>query len=76
MYSTFWDNVSRYDDAAWKMMASYAALIAAIFFVYDKIGALWAGASLMTFSFIGLLLNIKHNWWFVRNMGLISNLQY
>lgn len=75
MYNNNWANISRSDDAAWKMIASYAALLAVVFFIYDKIGLWVAGIILMLFSFFGMLFTLNQNLWFVRNIGIISNLE-
>ncbi len=75
MYNHFWQNISRSDEATWKIMASFAALIAAVSFVYDKIGNIASGILLMIFSFIGLWLTANQNQWFIRNMALLSNIE-
>lgn len=75
MYDHFWENISRSDEATWKIMASFAALIAAVSFVYDKIGSIASGILLMIFSFVGFWLTINQNQWFIRNMGLLSNIE-
>jgi len=75
MYTVFWDNVSRAFDMAWKMMASYAALFAALSFIYQFFGAAIVLGLIIVFSFVSIGLALNANLWFVRNAALISNLE-
>jgi hypothetical protein len=75
MYSAFWDCVSRAEDSAWKMMAAYVALFASLYFFYPIIGPAATATIFIVFSFTAITLALQANAWFVRNMGLISNLE-
>lgn len=74
-YNKAWNNISRAEDAAWKMMAAYAGLIAGLSFVYDKIGVMGFLSILIIFSFFSISISMNANLWFVRNIGIISNIE-
>jgi hypothetical protein len=75
MYSAFWDCVSRAEDSAWKIMAAYVALFAGLYFFYQIIGAAAVATIFIVFSYTAIAFALRANAWFVRNMGLISNLE-
>jgi hypothetical protein len=75
MYSAFWDCVSRAEDSAWKMVAAYVALFVGLHFFYDVIGPAGVATIFIVFSYTAIALALRANSWFVRNMGLISNLE-
>jgi len=74
-YRKCWDNVSRAEDAAWKMMAGYATLLAGLSFVYEDIGSTGFLLIIIIFSFFSASLSMNANLWFVRNLSLISNFE-
>lgn len=75
MYSAFWDCVSRAEDSAWKIMAAYVALFAGLSFFYQAIGPAGAATIFTIFSYTTIGFALRANAWFLRNMGLISNLE-
>lgn len=75
MYSAFWDCVSRAEDSAWKMIAAYVALFAGMYFLHGIIGPGGVASIFIIFSFVAIVLSLRGNAWFLRNMGLISNLE-
>jgi len=75
MYNVFWSNISRAEEAAWKMLAVYAALFAGLSFALSTIGLVLFLVLIILFSFCGAALSLNANLWFVRNINLISNLE-
>jgi len=74
-YKKCWDNISRAEEAAWKMMAGYATLLAGLSFVYNDIGSTGFLLIIIIFSFFSASLSMNANLWFVRNIGLITNFE-
>ena len=74
-YNVCWNNITRAEDAAWKMMAAYATLIAGLSFIYKDIGAIGFLIIIIIFSYFSINISLNANLWFVRNMGIISNLK-
>ena len=75
MYSAFWDCVSRAEDSAWKMIAAYVALFAGMYFLYQIVAPGGVATIFIIFSFVAIILSLRANTWFLRNLGLISNLE-
>jgi hypothetical protein len=75
MYSAFWDCVSRAEDSAWKITAAYVALFAGLYFFLPVIGAAGVAVIFTVFSFTAVMFALRSNVWFLRNMGLIGNLE-
>lgn len=74
-YKICWANITRAEDAAWKMMAAFATVIAGLSFVYEQIGVVGFLLIVFAFCFFAILLSLNANLWFVRNIGIISNLE-
>ena len=74
-YKVCWNNVTRSEEAAWKMFAAYTAVFAGLAFASDAIGIAGFLSILTIFSFLAIALSLNANLWFVRNIGLISNLE-
>lgn len=74
-YKVCWNNITRAEDAAWKRMTAYATLIAGLSFVYSDIKATGFLIIIIIFSFFSISISLNANLWFVRNMGIISNLE-
>jgi len=75
MHEIYWNNISRAEDACWKMIAAYTALIAGLSFsipVIEYLGFLFV---FIPFSFLSVAISLNANLWFLRNIGLISNLE-
>ena len=75
MHETYWNNISRAEDACWKMIAAYTALIAGLSFSIPVIEYFGFLAVFIPFSFLSIAISLNANLWFVRNIGLISNLE-
>ncbi|MEM1990903.1 MAG: hypothetical protein QXO15_07125 [Nitrososphaerota archaeon] len=75
MHKVYWDNISRSEDACWKMTATYSALIAGLSLSIETIGYIGFLGVLIPFSFMSIAISLNANLWFVRNIGLISNLE-
>jgi len=75
MHTSYWNNISRAEDACWKMMAAYTALIAGLSFSIPTIGYVGFLAIFIPFSFMSVNISLNANLWFLRNIGLISNLE-
>jgi len=75
MYSAFWECVSRAEDSAWKIVAAYVALFAGLYFFYPVIGLGGVATIFIIFSYTAIAFALRANVWFLRNMGLISNLE-
>lgn len=75
MYSAFWDCISRAEDSAWKVIAAYIALFVGLHFLYQIIGPAGVATIFIIFSFTAVVFALRANLWFIRNMGLISNLE-
>ena len=75
MYSSFWDNVARAEDSAWKMFAAYIGVFAALHFFSSLIGVIGVLVVFILFSSMAVSLMIRANLWYARNLGLISNLE-
>jgi hypothetical protein len=75
MHSLYWNNISRAEEASWKMMAAYTALIAGLSVAVPTIGYIGFLAVFIPFSFMSISISLNANLWFLRNIGLISNLE-
>jgi len=75
MHEAYWNNISRAEDACWKMIAAYTALIAGLSISISVIGFAGFLAVFIPFSFLSVIISLNANLWFVRNIGLISNLE-
>lgn len=74
-YQVCWNNVTRAEEAAWKMFAAYTAIFAGLAFASGTIGIAGFLSVLSIFSFLAIALSLNANLWFVRNIGLVSNLE-
>lgn len=74
-YQVCWNNVTRAEEASWKMFAAYTAVFAGLAFASEIIGTAGFLSVLSIFSFLAIALSLNANLWFVRNIGLISNLE-
>jgi len=75
MHRSYWNNISRAEDACWKMIAAYTALIAGLAFSIPVIGYAGFLGVFIPFSFMCVVVSLNANLWFLRNIGLISNLE-
>ena len=75
MHKVYWSNISRAEDACWKMMAAYTALIAGLTFSVPFIGYSGFLGVFIPFSFMSVIISLNANLWFLRNISLISNLE-
>ena len=75
MHKAYWNNISRAEDACWKMIAAYTALIAGLSFSVPVIGYFGFLVVFIPFSFLSVTISLNANLWFLRNIGLISNLE-
>ena len=75
LYEASWNNVSKAEDSIWKIFAAYTAILAGLGLAIDVIGNLGFLLFVITFSFIGVYVAINGNSWFVRNMGIITNIE-
>lgn len=75
MYARFWDNVARAEDSAWRMFAAYIGIFAALYFFSSLIGVFGVLVVFLIFSSMAVLLMIRANLWYARNLGLISNIE-
>lgn len=75
MYETCWNNVTRAEDAIWKIIAAYTALFAGLSIAKPVIGSLGFILLIIVFSIAGMCVSMNANLWFTRNMGLISNIE-
>jgi hypothetical protein len=75
MYGEYWDNITRAEDSAWKIFASYTTLFAGLSLAYAIISDLGFLLLLLIFSFVAITMALRANLWFVRNLGLISNIE-
>jgi len=75
MYESSWDNVNRAEDSLWKIFAAYTALFAGLGLAIDTIGNFGFLFLITIFSFAGIFSSLTANSWFVRNMGIISNIE-
>jgi len=74
-YKACWNNVTRAEDVAWKMFAAYTAVFAGLSLSFGIIGITGFLSVFTIFSFLAISLSLNANLWFVRNIGLISNLE-
>ena len=74
-YKICWSNITRAEESAWKMFAAYTAVFAGLSFTYDIIGATGFLVVIVIFTFLAIALSLNANLWFVRNIGIISNLE-
>jgi hypothetical protein len=75
MYGSCWDNVTRAEDSLWKVFAAYTALFAGLGLTIEHIGTFGFLFIMTIFSFAGIVSSLIANSWFVRNMGIISNIE-
>jgi hypothetical protein len=75
MYQASWDNVSRNEDAIWKVFAAYAALFAGLAIASKEIDLFTFLLFVIVFGLFGAIFSQHANLWFLRNMGMISNLE-
>ncbi|MEM2506497.1 MAG: hypothetical protein QXF61_05585 [Nitrososphaeria archaeon] len=70
MYGEYWDNISRAEDNA-----SYTALFAGLALIHLIIGDFGFLAMILIFSSVSIVIALRANLWYVRNLGLISNIE-
>jgi hypothetical protein len=75
MYEICWANVTKADDAIWKVFAAYTALFAGLAIALNTIGFFGFILLLIAFSLAGMCVSLNANLWFIRNMGLVSNIE-
>jgi len=75
MHNAYWNNISRAEDACWKMTAAYTALIAGLSISIPVITYVGFLGIFIPFSFLSVIISLNANLWFLRNIGLISNLE-
>lgn len=75
MYEMCWTNVTRAEDAIWKVFAAYTALFAGLSISKDIIGFFGFILLISAFSISGMCVSINANLWFTRNIGLVSNIE-
>jgi len=75
MHRSYWNNISRAEDASWKMIAAYTALIAGLALSAPVISYAGFLGVFIPFSFMSIAISLNANLWFLRNIGLISNLE-
>jgi len=74
-YKVCWNNITRAEEAAWKMFAAYTAVLAGLSLASGIIGKVGFLLITIIFSFLAISLSLNANLWFVRNIGIISNLE-
>jgi len=75
MYESYWSNINRAEDSLWKIFAAYTALFAGLGIAVELIGTFGFLFIMTIFSFAGIISSLVSNSWFVRNMGLIANIE-
>lgn len=75
MYETTWANVTRAEDAIWKGMTAYTAIFAGLSLASSVVGIWGFLILIVVFGLFGMALSLNANLWFVRNIGMISNLE-
>lgn len=75
MLGEYWENVSRAEESAWKIFASYTALFAGLSLAHPMIGDAGFLALILLFSSAAVAIALRSNLWFARNLGLISNIE-
>jgi hypothetical protein len=75
MYEAYWSNITRAEDAAWKILATYTGLFAGLALAFTVVGPLGFATLVILFSSLAIAISLNANLWFVRNIGLISNLE-
>jgi len=77
MYRARWDDIARAEDSMWKFIAFYSAILASSTIAFEKGLIIRSGAItlLLLFGFLAILVALNRNLWFVRNLGLVSNLE-
>lgn len=75
MYDALWANISRAEDTAWKMMATYTALFAGLSLALSFITVAGFVAIITIFSVLAIAISLNANLWFVRNIGMISSIE-
>ena len=75
MYRAAWDNVTQAEDTLWKVMAAYTAVFAALAFASSTVGLGAVLLLVVVFGLFGAAVSQNANLWFIRNMGMISNIE-
>ena len=75
MYEVYWSNITRAEEAAWKILATYSALFAALTLAFTVVKPVGFAVLVILFSFLAIAISLNANLWFVRNIGLIANLE-
>lgn len=75
MYDVFWSNISRAEDAAWKMIAAYSALIAGAAIARPLLTPAGAAFAIIAFGCIGSCLMANSMLWYSRNITLIGKIE-
>jgi len=75
MYDSFWNNVSRAEEAVWKMVAAYSALIAGTAIARPLITTTGAAMLIMFFGCVASCLAANSNLWYRRNLTMIGRLE-
>jgi hypothetical protein len=75
MYEKSWDNITRSEDAIWKVFAAYTALFAGLAVANTIIGIFGFAWLMVFFSLCGMFVCINANQWFARNITMIKNVE-
>ncbi len=83
IYNSFWNNISRAEEAAWKSMASVTALYGIFLYLGNTMmTSFLAGwkyhfifATLAAIAVFGIITSLRNNLWWARNLHLISNVE-
>jgi len=75
MYDAYWNNITRAEEAAWKILATYSALFAGLALAYSVVKPIGFAILVILFSFLAIAISLNANLWFVRNIGLIANVE-
>lgn len=75
MYKAAWSNVTTAEDTLWKVMAAYTAVFAALAFVSSFLRETGFVVLVVIFGLFGAAVSQNANLWFIRNMGIIANVE-
>lgn len=75
VYDSYWKNINRAEESAWKIFAGYTALFAGLSLAHPVIGNIGFLFLFLVFSYVSIWLALRSNLWYVRNLGLTSNME-
>lgn len=75
LYRIAWNNVNTHRDSLWKVLVPYLGFYVVLGDAYDVLGKMGVLLILMGMNTFVIAISINFNLWFVRNLGIATNIE-